>query len=116
MFNILFSGCYSYFLIHNTDISQITSEKKVKIILKDKKEIIVNNLTEIEFSGDDEIILTRNDSTKMKISILEIDKILEKKFDTAKTLFSILWILGGILALLIITIMLSTGGEGIRIG
>ena len=89
---ILFAGCYSYYTISKDDLLNKKAEKKVKIILKDKKEVLIENPKKIITSDSNEIGFLQPDSTTTKISLKEVDEILEQRFDFGKTFFSTFWI------------------------
>lgn len=114
--SILISGCCSYFPISSNDLLNNKPENKIKIILNNKKEVIVENLKDIDFANFDEIVALQNDSTKVTFSLIEVEKISEERFDFGKTFFSTLWIMGGAFALLIGIMLLSSGGRGLRVG
>jgi len=86
------TGCYSYYIISRDDLLNKKAEKKVKIILKDKKEVFIENPKKIIITDYDEIGYLRSDSTTAKISLKEVDEILEQKFDFGKTFFSTFWV------------------------
>jgi len=85
-------GCYTYFPISNDDLSNINTDNKIKIILNDKREVIVNNLYYIKFSNLDSIVILQDDSTKFTFASTEVEKISEERFDYGKTFFGTLWI------------------------
>ncbi len=87
-----FTGCFSYYTISGDDILNNRAEHKVKFILKDKKEVFIENPKKIIISDDDEISYLRYDSTTAKISLKEVDEILEQKFNFGKTFFSTFWV------------------------
>ncbi len=105
--SILITGCYSFFTISSNDLINKEDKNKVKIILKDKKEVIIENSKYIITSNPDEIVILQTDSTRVTYSLIEIEKILEEKFDFGKTFFATFWISAVILlAVLGITVLL----------
>jgi hypothetical protein len=109
-------GCYTYFPVSNNEFSNINQEKKVKIVLKDKREFIVKNIADIYFSNTDKIEIYQNDNSLVIFSLTEIEKISEERFDFGKTIFTGMWITIGVISALIIIINISSDGKGIRIG
>ncbi len=112
-FSINFTGCFSYFSVSNNDFSNIDPETKVRIILKDNREFIVQNINEINFSKPDTIEIFQNDKL-ITFSADEIRKVAEEKFDFGKTFFSGLWISIGIVAGLLGIFYIWTGGNGFK--
>ncbi|MEN8191906.1 MAG: hypothetical protein ABFS12_03760 [Bacteroidota bacterium] len=100
--SFLNTGCYSYFAISSDELSNKETENKIKIILKDKKEVITENSKVIITSDLDEIIILQTNSTRVTYSLDEVEKILEEKFDFGKTFFSVFW-------LSILTLVIATG-------
>ncbi len=104
-FSTNFTGCFSYFSVSNNDFSNIQHETRIRIILKDNREFIVQNINEINFSKPDTIQLFQNDKL-ITLSADEIRKLAEEKFDFGKTCFSGVWITMGIVAGLLIIFLI----------
>jgi hypothetical protein len=107
-------GCYTFFPVSNNEFSNINQEKKIKIVLKDKREFIVNNISDINLSNPDKIEIYQRDNSLFIFSLTEIEKISEEIFDLVKTFFAGMWITIGVIAVLVIIIYISTDGKGIR--
>lgn len=88
------TGCYTYFPVANNDLSNINTTNRLKIILNDKKEIIVENKNYIDYSDTNSIVALNSDHTKVTFSVLEISNLLEERFDFGKTLLSTFWMAG----------------------
>jgi uncharacterized membrane protein YidH (DUF202 family) len=102
-----FAGCYSYYTISSGDFLNKRAENKIKVILKDKKEVFIENPKKIIISDYDEIGYLRSDSTTAKISFNDVNKIMEQRFDFGKTFFSTFWIsTAALLAALIIYVII----------
>jgi len=112
---ISIAGCYTYFPISNNDLLNKKTENKVKITLRDKKEIFVENRNEIDLSTTDQIVVLQKDSTKITYSLQQVDRVFEERFDFPKTLFATLWIVGGT-TVLILGILLSGKSGGLSGG
>jgi hypothetical protein len=89
---MLFEGCYSYYIISGDDHLNKRAETKVKVILKDKKEVFIENPKQIIINDSDEIKYSLPDSTTVNFSLNEVNKIMEYRFDFGKTFFSTFWI------------------------
>lgn len=90
--SIFISGCYSYREISKEDYVKKESHNKSKIILKDKKEILIDELQNSEISSEGDYIIIKKDTSTIKISYSEINKIMEKKYDVVASMFSFLWL------------------------
>lgn len=90
--SITLTGCYTYFPVTNNDFSKVKADSKLKILLKDKREVIVNNLNDLRFSNADSIIIYQNDTVKLTFSYSEFEKIYQERFDFGKTIFGTFWI------------------------
>lgn len=112
--SVTFMGCYTFFPVSNNEFSNINQEKKIKIVLKDKREFIVNNISDINLSNPDKIEIYQRDNSLFIFSLTEIEKISEEIFDLVKTFFAGMWITIGVIAVLVIIIYISTDGKGIR--
>jgi len=112
--SIFISGCYSYREISKEDYVKKESHNKSKIILKDKKEILIDELQNSEISSEGDYIIIKKDTSTIKISYSDINKIMEKKYDVAASMFSFLWL--SILGAFVLGVLILLLVGGIRVG
>lgn len=84
--SILFTSCYSYYSIPNDDYSKIENLEDIKIVYTNGKEFVVekNDTTNVHIV-DDSLIVYKGTQKKI-ISMDEVEKIKESRFDLGGTI------------------------------
>lgn len=98
--SIILTGCYSYRPITNDQLLSQNGHNKLKFVLNDQNEIIVNEEDKLNTSNPDMIVITKIDSTQIVLDYDEVNSLLEERFDLNKSFFATFWILVGLIAIL----------------
>ncbi|MCF6269033.1 MAG: hypothetical protein L3J41_04935 [Melioribacteraceae bacterium] len=101
---LFFSGCHSFYRIDMDELQNLNENDVVQIKLESGKIIKVKNIRQINLSNNQELeFITfssaeyKIDSTKLIVPLKEIKEIRVEKFDVQKSIFSTLFITGGVI-------------------
>ena len=82
---LIVSGCYSFREVSKEDYLKNERHNKTKFILNNKNELNIDKNNKTKISDDKEIIVI-NDTSQINVSISDINKIMEERFDIIKTI------------------------------
>lgn len=103
------NGCYSFYSISQGEYLNEKVDRRIKIVLKNKEEILIENPRHNLKLERDKILIIEGDTIKIKISIDDIEKIQEVKFSFGKTFFATMWITVGTLFLTLLILVAIYG-------
>jgi len=109
-------GCYSYFPVSDNDLSNVNKDNRLKITLKDKRELYVNSISDINLMDSSEVEICMSDSIKVTVLFSEIEKIRQEKFDFGKSCFTGFWITLCAGTVFILSLLLLTGSRRLGVG